>query len=171
MRNAPPEEVSVRRMANRIVSPVASVEISYSTWGNSVLRIVDGLLIQPSQSFRVWQRNTSCAQIVPKIYQKHLNISKDIELYRNPKGLKSERIFWEFNYFLHFSFFRRFLHTVEVRGSSPLSPTIPLPEARSACFPLNGVKGIRKSEQGLGTRLCMPGNAYRVEVPLIGLAR
>jgi hypothetical protein len=61
-------------------------------------------------------------------------------------------------YFLCYKFFRRFLHTVEVRGSSPLSPTTPLPKTRSLFVPLNGVRGIRgirKYKQSLATRLCI----------------
>jgi hypothetical protein len=51
-------------------------------------------------------------------------VSKDIELHRNPTDLKNGRFSEIIYYFLHFIFFRRLLHTVEVRGSSPLSPTI-----------------------------------------------
>ena len=67
-----------------------------------------------------------CAQIVSKNHQEYQNISKDIELYRNPGAFKSRPISLDIHYFLHFSFFRGFLHTVEVRGSSPLSPTNPI---------------------------------------------
>jgi hypothetical protein len=36
------------------------------------------------------QRLKNCAQIVPKICQKYQNVSKDIELHRNPEALKNE---------------------------------------------------------------------------------
>jgi hypothetical protein len=65
-----------------------------------------------------------CAQIVSKNHQEYQNVSKDIELYRNPECPKTGIYSGELIYFLYVSFFRRFLHTIEVRGSSPLSPTI-----------------------------------------------
>jgi hypothetical protein len=64
-----------------------------------------------------------CAQIVSKNHQEYQNISKDIEIHRNPKPLENVPQPGDFYYYLHISFVRRFLHTVEVRGSSPLSPT------------------------------------------------
>jgi hypothetical protein len=64
-----------------------------------------------------------CAQIVPKVYQEYQNVSKDIELHRNQTDQKNGRFSEDIYYFLHFSFFGRFLHTVEVTGSNPLSPT------------------------------------------------
>ena len=63
-----------------------------------------------------------CAQIVSKNPQEYQNVSKDIELYRNPGCPKNGLCSMEFIYFLYFRPFYRFLHTVEVRGSSPLSP-------------------------------------------------
>jgi hypothetical protein len=60
---------------------------------------------------------------VPKNHQEYRNISKDIELHRNAAALENTPFAWAFYYFLYLSFFRRFLHTGEVRGSSPLSPT------------------------------------------------
>ena len=65
-----------------------------------------------------------CAQIVSKNHQEYQNVSKDIELYRNPECPKNGLCSGEFIYFLYFRFFPRFLHTVEVKGSSPLSPTL-----------------------------------------------
>jgi len=82
-----------------------------------------------------------CAQIMSKNHQEYQNVSKDIELHRNPGTPKNRPITGDIHYFLHFIVFRRFLHTVEVRGSSPLSPTIPLSEARSACLSLNYRRG------------------------------
>jgi len=80
-----------------------------------------------------------CAQIVPKICQRYQNVSKDIELYRNAGDLQNGSFAVEVDYYLHVSFFRRFLHTVEVRGSNPLSPisflstTHPLLEGSPFC--------------------------------------
>ena len=68
---------------------------------------------------------SGCAQIVPKISQEYQNVSKDIELYRNLGAPKDVRFTTYVLCYLRFPFFRRFLHTGEVRGSSPLSPTIP----------------------------------------------
>ena len=79
-----------------------------------------------------------CAQIVSKNHQEYQNVSKDIELYRNPGAFKNAYIPENFYYFLRVTFFRRFLHTGEVRGSSPLSPTI------SLFFDL-GIKGTHHS--------------------------
>jgi hypothetical protein len=50
--------------------------------------------------------------------------NQDIELYRNPEYPKNGLLSAQIIYYLCYKFFRRFLHTVEVRGSSPLSPTI-----------------------------------------------
>ena len=58
------------------------------------------------------------------------NLSKNIEIHRNPEGLENERSTGEVLYFLRFLFFPSNLHTVEVGGSNPLSP-IPSPK-RSA---------------------------------------
>jgi len=71
-----------------------------------------------------------CAQIVPKISQEYQNVSNNIELHRNSSCSNNGPISTEIHYFLHFIYFRRFLHTVEVRGSSPLSPTIPFNNLR-----------------------------------------
>ena len=79
-----------------------------------------------------------CAQIMSKNHQEYQNVSKDIELYRNPGAFKNAYIPENFYYFLRVTFFRRFLHTGEVRGSSPLSPTI------SLFFDL-GIKGTNHS--------------------------
>jgi hypothetical protein len=83
-------------------------------------------------AWRLKLRKSCCAQIVPQRCQEYRNVSKDIELHRNQGTLEATHIFVVFIYFLHFKVFLRFLHTVEVRGSSPLSPTIPLSETRSA---------------------------------------
>jgi len=64
-----------------------------------------------------------CAQIVPKICQEHQNISNDIEIHRNPEAHKNGLFAGKLLYILRFTVFRRFLHTVEVTGSNPLSPT------------------------------------------------
>jgi hypothetical protein len=58
------------------------------------------------------EKMRNCAQSVPK----------DIEIHRNLEGLEKGRFTGENYYSLHFGLLRRFLHTVEVRGSSPLSP-------------------------------------------------
>jgi hypothetical protein len=73
---------------------------------------------------RYWLAVSICVQIVPKRCQEYRNVSKDIELHRNAAALKNGPIVRYLHYFLGIMFFRRFLHTVEVRGSSPLSPTI-----------------------------------------------
>ena len=65
-----------------------------------------------------------CAQIVPKKYQKYRNESNNIEIYRTLNRLEKPLIILYFHYFLRLAFLRCFLNTVEVRGSSPLSPTI-----------------------------------------------
>jgi len=72
-----------------------------------------------------------CAQIVPKICQRNQNVSKDIEVFRDPGAFENEHFTEHFHYILHFTFFRRFLHTDEARGSIPLSPTIPIPATPS----------------------------------------
>jgi hypothetical protein len=64
-----------------------------------------------------------CAQIVPKICRKYQNVSNNIEIHRNLGAPKNRLIVWEYHYFLCLSFFRCFLHTVEVTGSNPVSPT------------------------------------------------
>jgi hypothetical protein len=77
-----------------------------------------------------------CVQIVSKNHQEYQNKSNNIKLYRNPGTLETAPIFMDFHYFLYLRFFLRFLHTVEVRGSSPLSPTTPQLRARSFSSPL-----------------------------------
>ena len=63
------------------------------------------------------------AQIVPNIWQKYRKISKDIEEYRKAKGPEKPIAIGELLYFLRLTFFRCLLHTLEVTGSNPVSPT------------------------------------------------
>jgi len=65
-----------------------------------------------------------CAQIVPKICQQYRKISKDIEEYLKAKGPVKPAPTGEMLYFLRFRFGCGRLHTVEVTGSNPVSPTI-----------------------------------------------
>jgi hypothetical protein len=65
----------------------------------------------------------NCAQIVPKICQEYQNVSKDIEIHRNPGALENGHLTGQIHYLLLVSFGRRFLHTIEVTGSNPVSPT------------------------------------------------
>jgi hypothetical protein len=81
--------------------------------------------ISQSDLAPIWNRRCG---IVPKICQEYQNVSKDIEIHRNPGVFENAHFTQNIHYYLQLSFFRRFLHTVEVRGSSPLSPTIPLAE-------------------------------------------
>jgi len=60
---------------------------------------------------------------MPKICQKYLKISKNIEEYQKGKGPEKPVPTGEILYFLHFHFDYGRLHTVEVTGSNPLSPT------------------------------------------------
>jgi len=79
---------------------------------------------------RVLNRETRplcCAQIVPKICQRYQNISKNIELYRNPECPKNGPYSTKPYYFLPVIFFRRFLHTVKGRAfGSPLARVLNL---------------------------------------------
>jgi hypothetical protein len=56
----------------------------------------------------------TCVRTVPKICQE----------YRKPNELKNHRFPEVTPYILRFPFFLCFLHTVEVTGSNPVSPTI-----------------------------------------------
>ena len=51
-------------------------------------------------------------------------IHQNIEKYRNPEGLEFSGFTGEILYFLRFFLFLPDLHTVEVAGSNPASPTI-----------------------------------------------
>ena len=59
----------------------------------------------------------------PKCAQQYRKLSKDIKIYRNQGGRKNDRSTGENPNFLRLRFFPCFLHTVEVRGLSPLSFT------------------------------------------------
>jgi hypothetical protein len=61
---------------------------------------------------------------VSKICQKYQKISKDIEEYRKGNGPEKPVPTGEILYFLRFRFDCGRLHTVEVTGSNPVSPTI-----------------------------------------------
>jgi hypothetical protein len=78
----------------------------------------------------------NCAQIVPKICQEYQNVSKNIEGYRTVNRPKKSLIICYFHYFLGLTFLRCFLHTVEVTGSNPVSPTTPFP-MRCPASPFN----------------------------------
>jgi hypothetical protein len=70
--------------------------------------------------------------LVPKICQEYQNISNNIELYRNPECPNKGLFSLELHYYLCFSFFRRFLHTVKGRAfDSPLARAL-YPRARTA---------------------------------------
>jgi hypothetical protein len=89
-----------------------------------MLTLADACIVSPLE----WPVNREtqplfCAQIVSKLCQEYQNISKDFEVHRNPGVFKNAYFTENFYYYLRVTFFRRFLHTVEVRGSSPLSPT------------------------------------------------
>jgi hypothetical protein len=106
------------------VRRVGVVKLAFRAFHDQ-LTLADARMLSPRQMLVNGEtRPLFCAQFVPKICQEYRNLSKDIELFRNPKDPKNVRISWKCIYSLHLSFFRRFLHTVEVRGSSPLSPTI-----------------------------------------------
>jgi hypothetical protein len=72
---------------------------------------------------------------VPKICQKYRKISKYIQNYQKPNELKNHLSTEITPYIFRFPLFLCFLHTVEVTGSNPVSPTtffsttcvIPLP--------------------------------------------
>jgi hypothetical protein len=65
---------------------------------------------------------------VPKIYQEYQKRTEKIKTRRNPGSFENGCFIVEIPYFLRLGFFRCFLHTVEVTGSSPVSPTMPYPE-------------------------------------------
>lgn len=71
-------------------------------------------------------------EIVPKACQEYRNVSDNIELYRNAGDLKNTLYAVDLLFFLRFAFFLGFLHTVEVRGSSLLSPTIDFNNLRNS---------------------------------------
>jgi hypothetical protein len=78
-----------------------------------------------------------CPKYVRNI-KTYLKIANSIEI---QKALKNGRFTMDIYYFLRVTLFRRFLHTVEVRGSSPLSPTIPYSETPSERLPLDCARG------------------------------
>jgi len=57
---------------------------------------------------------------VPKLCPKYV---RNIEIYRKPNGLKNQRFTGITPYIYPFPFFLCLLHTVEVTGSNPVSPT------------------------------------------------
>jgi hypothetical protein len=61
---------------------------------------------------------------VPKICQNYRKISKYIEEYRKGNGPEKPVPKGEILYFLRFRLDCGLLHTVEVTGSNPVSPTI-----------------------------------------------
>jgi hypothetical protein len=61
---------------------------------------------------------------VPKNIAKCIKIRQNIEKYCNPKSLIFLSFTGEIVYFVRFLFFPSNLHTVEVTGSNPVSPTI-----------------------------------------------
>ena len=61
---------------------------------------------------------------VPKVCSKYRRLSKSIKIHRNPGGQKNARSTGEIPYFMRLLFFLCLLHTVEVRGSNPLSPIL-----------------------------------------------
>jgi len=60
---------------------------------------------------------------VPKNIAKCIKIRQNIEKYCNPKSLIFLSFTGEIVYFVRFLFFPSNLHTVEVTGSNPVSPT------------------------------------------------
>jgi hypothetical protein len=68
-------------------------------------------------------------------------VPKNIEIHRNPEGLEKGSFTWENPYFLRFRFLRRFLHAVEVTGSNPLSPIVPLPKTPTLSSPPDWQEG------------------------------
>jgi hypothetical protein len=63
-------------------------------------------------------------KLCPKCAQKYRKPSKNIQIHRNLEGQRMEGFTGEIRYFLRFLFLRCRLHTVEVTGSNPVSPTI-----------------------------------------------
>jgi len=63
---------------------------------------------------------------VPKICQKYRKISKYFLNYQKPNELKNHLSTEITPYIFRFPLFLCLLHTVEVTGSNPVSPTIPL---------------------------------------------
>jgi hypothetical protein len=59
----------------------------------------------------------------PRCDQKYRELSKNIEIHQSPEILEKGYFRGEITYFLRAGFFLRFLHTGEVRGSNPVSPT------------------------------------------------
>jgi len=96
---------------------------------------------------------SACAQIVPKICQEYQNVSKDIEIHRNPKCPKNDLFSAEYYYYLRFTFFRRFLHTVKGRSfGSPLArasyPRASTAEVDPRALPSSGAKRMRAGKPG-----------------------
>jgi len=74
-------------------------------------------------------------------------VPENIEVHRDPEALRTGRFAEDILYFLQLSFFRRFLHTGEVRGSNiPYRPPILFKAAVLQVFEkaaLNGERGER----------------------------
>jgi len=79
----------------------------------------------PLQNSRGDDIPQNCAQIAPKNIENHQNPSNNIERDRRRKIFKKSLFTGEIPYFLRLRFERGFLHTVEVTGSNPVSPTTP----------------------------------------------
>jgi hypothetical protein len=62
--------------------------------------------------------------LCPKCAPKYRKLSRRINIHQNREGLEKAVATGEIPYFLRVRCERGFLHTVEVRGSNPLSPTI-----------------------------------------------
>jgi len=71
----------------------------------------------------VKQPTLDCAQIAPKNIENYRKPSKNIERDRKRKSFKKSLFTGEIHYFLRFRFDCGRLHTVEVTGSNPVSPT------------------------------------------------
>jgi hypothetical protein len=66
----------------------------------------------------------NCDQTVTKNIARSRKIHQNIEKYRNPEGQEFRTFTGEIPYFFRFLPFLRNLHTVEVTGSNPVSPTL-----------------------------------------------
>jgi len=101
--------------------------------------------------YTVWPKlpfaYSGLAQLCPKCAQKYRKLSKKIEIHRKPEGLEKGRFTGEIPYFLRFRCSRGFLHTVEVAGSNPASPTNLFLENQLNYCPLLGSRNLFSFKQ------------------------
>jgi hypothetical protein len=102
---------------------------------------------------------------VPKICQEYRNVSKYIEIHRNPGVLKNRYIATDIHYFLRISIFRRFLHTVKGRAfGSPLArasyPRASTAEVDPRALPSSGAKRMRAGKPGAPVAVEVRGSSH-----------